>query len=263
MSSANPRWPSPSLRSRLHVWALNWLHLYEAVRAVMGYSFEEDLWAARVLEARLWDAWQRGAYVGVEELCGVLRGERVCVVGLSEDAESLWGLGDCVIAAADGAARLLMERGVVPDIVFTDLDGGVKHLVEASERGSIVVVHSHGDNYPLVSYAVPVLSRVHGTVQVLHPLTRLATVLGGFTDGDRAVATAVLCGARRVTLYGMAFWRRVSGYSKPWLKAPTRPGREKRAKLLIAAILLAYLTRLARATGTRIEWAGDEGILRR
>ena len=43
----------------------------------------------------------------------------------------------------------------VPDAVFTDLDGADDRLLELNESGTIVVIHAHGDNMPLLRSWVP------------------------------------------------------------------------------------------------------------
>ena len=104
-----------------------------------------------------------------------------------------WENRRCIVAA-DGASTRLMEIGVLPDIVVTDLDGAPEGLAWAASGGAVLLVHAHGDNADRLG-AVPGLARrgpVAGTCQGdpndLAPLRNL----GGFTDGDRAV---LLCEA--------------------------------------------------------------------
>ena len=42
---------------------------------------------------------------------------------------------DAVFIAADGATAILLGRGIVPDIVVTDLDGPFSAILEANLRG--------------------------------------------------------------------------------------------------------------------------------
>ncbi|MFW9770298.1 MAG: 6-hydroxymethylpterin diphosphokinase MptE-like protein, partial [Candidatus Thorarchaeota archaeon] len=51
-----------------------------------------------------------------------------------------------VIVAADGAVSVLLEHDVECDVVVTDLDGTLEHLMEMKRRGAILIVHGHGDN---------------------------------------------------------------------------------------------------------------------
>ncbi len=233
-----------------------WLHVYEIARRLLGYSAGEDWWAARVAAFTALEASLRGAYVDFESLCQGLKGTRVCVVGASSGVEEeVEKLNRCKVLAADGVTTLLLSQGVTPYAVFTDFDGSVEAVSRASREGAIVVAHFHGDNYGFAAYASRLAAKLHVTIQYPYFEAPLVTVLGGFTDGDRAVAAALLCGASSITLYGMRFWRKVSRYSKPWLTSDTRPWPEKKRKLLLAVRLVTYLAKLAEALGVKVAWA--------
>ncbi len=111
--------------------------------------------------------------------------------------------GDYVIITADGATAVLFDRGVVPDIIVTDLDGNVEKEIAANKKGAIVVVHAHGDNIDKVKKYVPRLSSVIGSTQAT-PLDNIYN-FGGFTDGDRCVYLAKEFGAASITLVGFDF----------------------------------------------------------
>ncbi|MFQ5884773.1 MAG: hypothetical protein ACE5IO_06705, partial [Thermoplasmata archaeon] len=51
-----------------------------------------------------------------------------------------------VLIAADEATSILLQHGMTPNIVMTDLDGNVEDLVRANELGGVVIIHAHGDN---------------------------------------------------------------------------------------------------------------------
>ncbi|HUV61732.1 MAG TPA: 6-hydroxymethylpterin diphosphokinase MptE-like protein [Thermoplasmata archaeon] len=108
--------------------------------------------------------------------------------------------GDYIIAA-DGATSLLVERGFVPDVVVTDLDGVVDDQVEANAEGTVVFVHAHGDNREALGRWVPEFrGRVVGTCQC-EPVDGVFN-FGGFTDGDRAACIISELGVRRILLAG-------------------------------------------------------------
>ena len=65
--------------------------------------------------------------------------------------------------AADGATAILLRRGIVPDIIVTDLDGSFPDILKANREGSIAVVHAHGDNLDALDRYVPQLGSVIGT----------------------------------------------------------------------------------------------------
>ncbi len=119
-----------------------------------------------------------------------------------------------VIYAADGAARALLEVGVVPDVVVTDLDGGDHVLLMAVREGAVPVVHAHGDNVDALARLVPVFEEVLGTCQV-YPAPGSLWNPGGFTDGDRAVVIAARLGAERVLTVGMDLGELTTSYSRP------------------------------------------------
>jgi hypothetical protein len=105
--------------------------------------------------------------------------------------------------AADGATAVLLSKGVVPDIVVTDLDGPFDAIRSASLMGTIIVVHAHGDNQDALQRYVPQLERAVGTVQCQPPEGLYN--FGGFTDGDRCVFLARALGATSIKLLGFDF----------------------------------------------------------
>ena len=149
----------------------------------------------------------------------------------------------CSLIAADGAAQALLEHGVVPDVVVTDLDGDMNSIIESGVEGSVVAVHGHGDNISSLPRYVEELKRVTrrllGTTQVEpeYPVLNF----GGFTDGDRAVFLAEYFGASKVVMIGMDFGDIVGRRSKPWLRRDIKATRGKLMKLKIAKELISWL----------------------
>ncbi len=108
-----------------------------------------------------------------------------------------------VVIAADGATSILLNAGITPGIIVTDLDGNMDDEALANEKGAIMVVHAHGDNMDALSAEVPGLKRIIGTTQS-KPLKNVYN-FGGFTDGDRSVFLAQEMGAKSITLIGFDF----------------------------------------------------------
>jgi uncharacterized Rossmann fold enzyme len=135
-----------------------------------------------------------------------LRDRPVVVCGnapsLEKELEALPPEGVAFVAA-DGAAGVLLRKGIVPEVIVTDLDGPIDSILQAEERGSIVVVHAHGDNLDALYACVPRLQRIIGTVQCRPPQGLYN--FGGFTDGDRCVFLARELGAASITLVGFDF----------------------------------------------------------
>jgi len=229
----------------------SWEPWYEAIRRALGYSLEEDERATRILDGLLSGFNIQEALRRAEEL---LKGRTVLVFGAGPNLEwhlrlvreALKGLGRACIAlaSADGATAALLEAGLRPDIITTDLDGDVNAILEANRAGSLVVVHAHGDNIRALREHVRAFRNglLLGTCQT-RPVGRVLN-FGGFTDGDRAVFMAFHLGARRVLLAGWYFGGLVGRFSKPWLRGHVRAGEVKSMKLNFARELLSWLASL-------------------
>lgn len=213
----------------------------------MGYNLNEDCRAARVLDSLLYEASIEGRYMPLRELCRQLSGSTVCIAGGSSSlSKSLRLVEACDhVVAADGAAGYLLSNALVPQVVVTDLDGSWQQLLEASSKGSAVVVHGHGDNIHALRFLVPRLQAVAGTVQCPHE-GMFTEVVGGFTDGDRALFLVLKCGASTVLLVGMDTVQKTGAWSKPWLTEDVPPWPEKLAKLKVAEALIDLAQRASR-----------------
>jgi len=174
-----------------------WEPHYLKILDYFGFSKEDDEESARILSTLL----PRNS---IHELESCIRGYQIIVAGnapcLSKDIKRTNFIGFKVIAA-DAAARTLMAHGIRPDIVFTDLDGIDDDVLSMNEKGTILAVHAHGDNIPLVKSWVPkIKGPVVGTTQSV-PLANVYD-FGGFSDGDRSVFAAHELGAKSVNLIG-------------------------------------------------------------
>jgi len=193
---------------------IDWEQIYEEILEEFGFSREGDEEAARVLQSLLSG---RVGDLSPENLDSMIRGRDVVVCGngpslTRELKEPLVGrtaskpdqvTGDLVIIAADGATTRLLSAGVLPSVIVTDLDGILSDILAANERGSAVVVHSHGDNIPALREYVPRLRRVLGTTQA-EPIEGIYN-FGGFSDGDRCVFLARNFGAENIRIIGFDY----------------------------------------------------------
>ncbi|GAB4316423.1 MAG: DUF115 domain-containing protein [Promethearchaeota archaeon] len=169
---------------------------------------------------------------------------------------ALEGLGDrtlgerFVTCAADGAARLFLELDKRVDLAFTDLDGLTgPQLENLRSRGTILVVHAHGDNVSLIREREKLIregsasNQLLGTTQA--PPTKKVINPGGFTDGDRAVCFVHHFLPRaRYYLFGMDFGGEVGRYSKPGLASSSKPSETKRTKLDLGLGILEWLVKV-------------------
>ena len=187
----------------------DWAPHYERLRAAFGFSFDREQEAAALLERLLPE---RAHSDPLPRLAARIRGREAVVVGLAPHAgpPPLWrrpASGPApVLLCADGAAATCLEAGLVPTAVVTDLDGPVPSEVSANRRGSVVVVHAHGDNLDALAEWVPEFPGELAGSWAGPPRGPLLDV-GGFTDGDRAAFLAEHVGATRVLLWGFDFDR--------------------------------------------------------
>lgn len=217
-----------------------WAPFYEQLRAEFGFPLEREELAASRLEALL----PEGARTApLDRLRRRIEGRDAIVAGAAPGAgpPPVWRLtapGPVpALLAADGAAATCVAAGLVPSVVVTDLDGPVPGEISANQRGSLVLVHAHGDNVPALERWLPQFPGELAGSWAGPPRPALVNV-GGFTDGDRGAFLAEELGARRVLLWGFDFTR---------VDEPTAEARAlKLRKLAWAQRLLAELARTAR-----------------
>ncbi|PKK86402.1 MAG: hypothetical protein CVT48_01280 [Thermoplasmata archaeon HGW-Thermoplasmata-1] len=190
-----------------------WQGLYRQILLDFGFSESGDALAAMTL-----DSLMKGKKIcPKDKLSDMLSGNRVAVFGAAHDIDRIVCETDFsayVKIAADGATGALTDNGIVPDIIVTDLDGDVALQVEANRRGTIAVIHAHGDNIPALKEWVPRFgSRIIGTVQCdPAPYGNLHN-FGGFTDGDRAALLASHFNASEIILAGFDYSGRIGSRS--------------------------------------------------
>ncbi|MEM4278098.1 MAG: 6-hydroxymethylpterin diphosphokinase MptE-like protein [Candidatus Nitrosocaldus sp.] len=224
-----------------------WVEWYGRIKSALNYSIVDDSSAATLLSTLIKDR-----ALDLERLRTLIEGKDVIVFGAgpslldtvskicSADLSTL-ARSRLVFIAADGASRALIEHGIRPDVVVTDLDGDHEYLLCADTLGSIMVVHAHGDNINLIKFLVPRLRNIIGTTQV-RPLHNVHN-FGGFTDGDRAVFIALAMNVRSITLAGMDLGNVIGQYSKPY---PVN-SIVKVVKMRFAKQLLEHLASQAKA----------------
>ncbi|HIH86340.1 MAG TPA: DUF115 domain-containing protein [Methanosarcinales archaeon] len=203
----------------------DWEPLYLEIIRDMGYDRVKDEESARVLSGII-SGMPSSRKTSILRLEALVRDRDVLVCGnaptLEAELEEVQPEDFCVIAA-DGAAAVLMDKGIVPHIIVTDLDGDVEAEIKASQAGAVMVVHGHGDNIPVIRSIVPGLCNVLGSTQAV-PLANVHN-FGGFTDGDRCVFLARELGASAIVLIGFDF-------SDPHVNATKRKKLEWARKLI-------------------------------
>ena len=171
-----------------------WEPYYREILDYFGFDRALDEEAGRLL-ASLLDC------DNLLSLASLTDGNEVTVCGNAPCLKGELGRITGVVFAADAAAEVLDANGIRPDAIFTDLDGATDLFIRLNREGTIIVVHAHGDNMPLLRYWVPQFpGRVIGTTQAA-PLPHIHN-FGGFTDGDRAAFAADELGASKIILAG-------------------------------------------------------------
>jgi uncharacterized Rossmann fold enzyme len=172
----------------------DWEPHYCEILAYFGFDRAGDEEAARLLASLM-------PHDNLLSLAALTCDNPVTVCGNAPCLKDELGKIQGVVFAADAAANVLDVNGIRPDAVFTDLDGASDRLLALNESGTIVVVHAHGDNIPLLKHWVPRFKGPLVATTQSNPLPHVHN-FGGFSDGDRAVFAADELGAEQITLIG-------------------------------------------------------------
>lgn len=172
----------------------DWEPIYQEICEYFSFDPAEDDRAAHILA----DLTSQDATALLKNL---IFGKTVTVCGnaptLVQELDTITG----VIIAADAASGVLIRHGITPDVIVTDLDGIEDEAITLNKKGTILVVHAHGDNIPRIRTWVP---RMKGPLVLTtqgKPFNHIYN-FGGFTDGDRAVYLAYEMQASDVKLAG-------------------------------------------------------------
>ena len=172
----------------------DWEPIYQEICEYFSFDPAEDDRAAHILA----DLTSQDATALLKNL---IFGKTVTVCGnaptLVQELDTITG----VIIAADAASGVLIRHGITPDVIVTDLDGIEDEAITLNKKGTILVVHAHGDNIPRIRTWVP---RMKGPLVLTtqgKPFNHVYN-FGGFTDGDRAVYLAYEMQASDVKLAG-------------------------------------------------------------
>jgi len=215
-----------------------WNKKYSEILQEFKYNEKQDMESAIILDLILRKP------VSIKKIIDKIKGESVFVIGagpsLSMAIPVLKNFKKTVKIVADSAVKVLVENGINPDIIVTDLDGDEDSLIKVGKTNSIFVVHAHGDNIAKL-YLAENFKNCIGTTQS-KPFKKIQN-FGGFTDGDRAVFLASHFDAKKIILFGMDFGEKIGKYSQT--KAVER--KIKLKKLRKAKSLLEWLAKKTRS----------------
>jgi hypothetical protein len=184
-----------------------WKTKYNQIIQEFGYKKKEDQKAASILNLVITKQFSSN------KLKKMLFGKPVFVVGSGPSLRSALPIlkrhKNIVKICADTALGPLVENGIKPQIIVSDLDGDLD-LIKKSSKTSIIVVHAHGDNISKLEFAKNFQNCI-GTTQT-EEIGKISN-FGGFTDGDRCVFLASKFGASKIFLFGMDFGPKIGTFS--------------------------------------------------
>lgn len=173
-----------------------WEPIYKKILQDFGYDEEKDKEASKLalkyakkqIEANVLKKFIENRIVSI---CGAGK-------NLEKELKNIEG----TIISADEATSILLKNNIVPHIITTDLDGNIEDLLEANKKGSILIIHVHGDNIQSLKH-ISLFKNFLLTTQS-KPFDKLHN-FGGFTDGDRAYCIAKHFNAKKIKLIGFNF----------------------------------------------------------
>jgi len=188
---------------------LGWKKQYSKILKEFNYDEKKDNESTILLDSIL-----KKSSVN-KKIMGLLKDKTVLIIGsgpsLSHAIPILKKYKKIIKIAADSSLKPLVENGIIPDIIVTDLDGDKKILKKIGKTNSIFVVHAHGDNITKLEL-VNDFKNCIGTTQS-SPHGKIKN-FGGFTDGDRGVFLANHFQAKKIILFGMDFGKRIGKFSE-------------------------------------------------
>src|SRR5256886_6211759 len=205
-----------------------WEPFYEEILKDFVFSREKDEAVAVELDKLL-----GGNRIPESSLRQIIRGKEVTVAGNGPNVAQEIGEARGVLITADEATSVALEKGLLPAILVTDLDGTVSDQVKANVEGAIAVIHGHGDNGPAVRQWAPRFSGATMATTQSRPFGGLRN-FGGFTGGDWAGFLPGYFGAAPLHFVG---------FSLRHPNAEKLRRRPQQRKLDLAYILLGSLHR--------------------
>ena len=215
-----------------------WGERYLSILKELNYSEKKDKKSAIILDSILKKT------DTIEKVREIIQGKTVFVIGsgpsLSIAIPKLKKLKKSIKIAADSSLKPLIDNGIIPDIIVTDLDGNEDAIKKISKTKSIFVIHAHGDNIEKLQM-VKKMKNCIGTTQT-NPFNKIQN-FGGFTDGDRGVFLASHFDAKKIILFGMDFGNQIGKFSNT--KKSDRETKLK--KLQIGRDLLIWLSTITKS----------------
>lgn len=215
-----------------------WRKRYFSILKELNYSEKKDKESALILDSILKKT------DTIKKIRKLIEDKTIFVIGsgpsLSSAIPKLKKLEKSIKIAADSSLKPLVDNGIIPDIIVTDLDGNEDTIKKISKTKSIFVIHAHGDNIEKLQI-VKKMKNCIGTTQT-NPFNKVQN-FGGFTDGDRGVFLASYFNAKKIILFGMDFGNQIGKFSNT--KKSDRETKLK--KLEIGRDLLIWLSTITKS----------------
>jgi len=192
-----------------------WAPIYKRIVDDFSFSIKKDNLSADILEELL----KINKPFLIKKLEELIYDKEIIVFGAGPSLENSIEINkkrftDKTKISADGATTALLEKNILPELIVTDLDGKVSDQINANSKGSILVIHAHGNNINKIKKYVPEFKeKVIGSTQTDPRKYKNVYNFGGFTDGDRAIFLAEHFNAKKIHLIGFDFDGKIGKYS--------------------------------------------------
>lgn len=195
----------------------DWKPFYQNIVNDLKLNFEKDKDAALLLDFLL----KNKKIISIKKLENLIKNKEIIIFGAGPSLEKSIlkhkkSLKNKVTICADGATSALLKYKIKPDIIVTDLDGKISDILNSNNKGSIVIIHAHGDNIEKIKKHVKNFKGlILGTTQIDPANFKKLYNFGGFTDGDRAIFLAIHFKAKKIFLTGYNLNGKIGEYSFP------------------------------------------------
>jgi uncharacterized Rossmann fold enzyme len=192
-----------------------WKPIFEEISKDLNINEKNDKQATELLNNLL----QKNKLISINTIGEIINGKDVIIFGSGPSLESSIELhkndfNNKILITANGATSALVQNDILPDIIVTDLDGKVSDQIKANSKGSIIIIHAHGNNIDKIKRYFPKFNdNVFGSTQIDPNPYENINNFGGFTDGDRAIFIADYFHAKKIYLIGFDFDGKIGRYS--------------------------------------------------
>jgi uncharacterized Rossmann fold enzyme len=194
----------------------DWEKIYTDIARDLNIKYDQDREASIILNQMLNDSKNIN---DLNNLKNLIYNNNVIIFGAGSSLKksilkNLNFIKDKIKITADGATSALTEFNIIPDIIVTDLDGKIRDQINANLKGSIIIIHSHGDNIEKIKNNFNKFKgEIIGSTQINPSNFSLLNNFGGFTDGDRGIFLSLYFKAKNIYLIGFDFNGIIGDYS--------------------------------------------------